>query len=375
MFSGDLSLAQHNRIIIDINMAVIQYDRAEVRLEQERRQSYNFPSTDMETEVTLPPAILMVDGDTSQIEDIVQYLERSPDGLDVAKHAGGCTALYQSNDDGNMHSCLKDNSKNAASSNILKPAFLDHFVRVLRTKGMKGESVDVYSSFLHILFFIFSKSTTQSIIDRSWRIAGIIDGRPNKDVILGAISSYNVVSPINAASVNTAMDALKEHVDSHFKVDEKHMQLLIKDIMSTDIDPDKSKTIGQERTMFLTCPAAILERQRKIDLKKQEAIAKKRADQAKAKKKAEKEAAILKDKNDLATLFVKEGRPPVSCSCANAACPISFNSTATLSIAEAVKADKWNMCPTCEAWFCSAKSCLTLLVRHRGVCNMRRAGA
>ena len=36
-------------------------------------------------------------------------------------------------------------------------------------------------------------------------------------------------------------------MDINLKVDERHMQRLLKDIMNTHIDPDKLKTIGQER--------------------------------------------------------------------------------------------------------------------------------
>ena len=366
IFQQSLSLTQQNRIILDIITSVIELDRAAIKKEQERALRFK---GDTETEVNSPPALFMMDGDTSQVEAVMQYMDRTPKGLDEFKHCGGCSGVYQSNDTGKIHSTLKETSKTASSKNIEKPPFLDHIVDVMRTKGMKGKSLQVYSSFLTNMFFLYSRSMTQPIISHAWESAGIVNQKPDKLKILNAISSYATLSQINANRIDAAMEELQEDVDTNLKVDEGHMQRLLKDIMNTDIDPNKAKTIGQERAMVLTCSAQILERKRKIDLKKQEAVAKQAADEAKATKKAEKAAAILKDAIELALL---PGPPSSSTSCQSPSCCSGI--TVPVSFADSAKANLWKGCPSCRStsWFCGLVACQKMLRNHRSICNQKQ---
>ncbi len=268
---------------------------------------------------------------------------------------------------------MKETSKTASSKNIEKPPFLDHIVDVMRTKGMKGKSLQVYSSFLTNMFFLYSRSMTQPIISHAWESAGIVNQKPDKFKILNAISSYATLSQINANRIDAAMELLQEDVDINLKVDEGHMQRLLKDIMNTDIDPNKAKTIGQERAMVLTCSAQILERKRKIDLKKQEAVAKQAADEAKATKKTEKAAAILKDATELAQLGVLSGPPSSSTLCQSSSCCSGF--TVPVSFADSAKAILWKGCPSCPytSWFCGLVACQKMLRNHRSICNQKQS--
>ena len=145
--------------------------------------------------------------------------------------------------------------------------------------------------------------------------------------------------------------------------------------LGTDIDPNRPKTIGQERAMVLSCPAQIEDRIRNITLKKNEASAKKAADVLKAKTKLSKAAAILKGKTDLEELDVVHGPPTCSSSCRNVMCISRFNvpvGLATTTAADA-KASLWNGCPTCSSWFCGTQSCQKQLIAHRSVCNQQRS--
>ena len=80
-----MSLTQQNRIILDIITSVIELDRAAIKNEQERALRFK---GDTETEVKSPPALFMMDGDTSQVEAVMQYMDHTPKGLDEFKHCG-----------------------------------------------------------------------------------------------------------------------------------------------------------------------------------------------------------------------------------------------------------------------------------------------
>jgi hypothetical protein len=333
--SQKLSLTQQNRIILDIVAAVTESDRTEIQKEKERVLAYDDPS--------------------------------------VFKQCGGCSGVYQMNDTGKMHAKMKETSKNTSFKSTVEPPFLHHIMKEMKNKGMKGKSLLTYESFLANLFFIFARSMTRAMVDIAWEAAGIINGKPNKLKILGAISTYNNLLEPDLRRVDSAMDLLQEYVDYHLKVNEIHMQELIGDILNTDIDPIRPKTIGQERAMVLTCPAQIQERKRRIDLKIQEVAAKQAADQAKATKKALKAAAILKDATELAQLGVLLGPPSSSMFCQNPSCISGI--IVPVSLADSVKAGLWKGCPSCPSpsWFCGNSACQKLLRTHRSICNQKRS--
>ena len=271
-FSNDFEIIYYNDDFgVDRYLCTVRAPMSKSKREWARKQlGINFNDED--------PNIGHTDDRGNDIEGFLEDSDDEEEQENDAIEDDGCTLSFQPNDLMRSHSLIKDWCRRNKGIDIQPPGRLAIVMDHLKKRGMKGGSLKTYENYFQQEVPMQAEAFKPLNILSSYRRAGILTKSVKgvsqlyvcRDTIMQSCSTYNSLSEANTNRAHNAIENLREHVDVNSEVDEQHMQNLIVDIMTTNIDPKKAVPLNQKRALCLNRESVIAARQAALDLKKLE---------------------------------------------------------------------------------------------------------